>query len=70
MAAYGKIGEFAPVSEERNNYIEWVDQFFTVDDNITETAKKRAILLNPYRAKAYQFLRGLSNKDLISKTYT
>ncbi|XP_077861637.1 uncharacterized protein LOC144342207 [Saccoglossus kowalevskii] len=70
MASFGKIEEFNVADEEWSQYTERVTQYFIANE-ITDTTKRRAVLLSVCGAKTYSLMRSLVSPDKPSdKTYT
>ena len=55
---YGTIAEFDPAEEDWSTYVERVDLYFAAND-ITDAAKRRAVLLSACGAKTYRTIRDL-----------
>ena len=58
MSKHGKIGEFDPEQDDWELYVERMN-FYFVANNVTQEAKKKAILLTEMGGKAYQVIRNL-----------
>ena len=58
MSKHGKIGEFDPEQDDWELYVERM-KFYFVANNVTQEAKKKAILLTEMGGKAYQVIRNL-----------
>lgn len=58
MAAYGKLEEFRPESEVWIQYIERLEHYFAANE-ITDGAKKKAILLSVCGSKTYKLMSNL-----------
>ena len=70
MAVHGSVGEFDQTKESWASYTERLDQYFAAND-VENTGKKRAILLNSCGQATYQTAKDLFAPDKPSeKTYT
>ena len=58
MATHGTLKDFNTQADDWPTYIERLEHYFTVND-VTEAAKKRAILLTVCGTPTYKVLRSL-----------
>ena len=69
MARYGTIEPLNAETDDWKIYVERLDQYFIANE-VTDTAKKRAILLTVCGAPTYKLLRSLvKDGDLMSSSY-
>ena len=59
MATHGKIGEFDPIQESWDMYIERLELYF-VANGVTEAERKRAVLLTASGPSTYKLIRNLT----------
>ena len=74
-AKYGSIGEFDSTQEDWKTYVERVNLYLTAN-NVTDRAKKRAVLLSVCGAKTYHTIcdliapskpTGISYEDIVTR---
>ena len=65
---YGAISEFVFDAENFTEWIERLEQWFIAND-VTQAAKKRAVLLSNIGARGYKLIRSLSQNDPTSRSY-
>ena len=58
MALFGVVGEFVEGEEDWAQYVERIGHFFGAN-GVSDTSKKRSILLSSIGSKAYQTLASL-----------
>ena len=58
MALFGAVGEFVEEEEDWTQYVERIGHFFGATD-VSDTSKKRSVLLSSIGSKAYKTLASL-----------